>query len=47
MKSCGTIMAEEINGHVNQPSRRVLGDYALQQGPDIFQVLSFLIRLER
>jgi len=35
-KSCGVIMAKEVNGHVNQPQRRVLGDYALQQGPKHF-----------
>jgi len=29
-------MAEEINGHVNQPPRKVLGDYALQQRPKHF-----------
>jgi len=29
-------MTEEINGHVNQPQRRVLGDYALQQAPRHF-----------
>jgi len=39
-KSCGVIMAEEINGHVNQPPRRVLGDYALQQGPRHFSSIA-------
>ena len=39
-KNCGVIMEEEINGHVNQPQRRVLGDYALQQGPKHFSSIA-------
>jgi len=33
-------MAEEPNGHENQPPRRVLGDYALQQGPGHFSSIA-------
>jgi len=35
-KTGGEIMAEEANGHVDPLYRRVLGDYALQQGPRHF-----------
>jgi len=35
-KTGSEIMAEEANGHADPPQRRVLGDYALQQGPRHF-----------
>jgi len=35
-QSCGSIMAEEPNSRNDPPPRRVLGDYALQQGPRHF-----------
>ena len=35
-QSCCEIMAEELNGRNDPPPRRVLGDYALQQGPRHF-----------
>jgi len=35
-KTGGKITTEEANGHVDPPQRRVLGDYALQQGPRHF-----------
>jgi len=35
-------MAEEINGHVNQPQRRVLGDYTLHQRPRLFSSIAVL-----
>ena len=35
-KTGGEIMVEEANGHVDPPQKRVLGDYALQQGPRHF-----------
>jgi len=41
-KNCGAIMAEEINGHVNQPQRRVLGDYTLHQRPRHFSSIAVL-----
>jgi len=42
-KTSGEIMAEETNGHVDPadpPPRRVLGDYALQQGPRHFSSIA-------
>jgi len=45
-KSCGAIMAEEINGHENRQLQRKFGDYACSRGLDIFQVLLFPIPLE-
>jgi len=44
-KTSGEIMAEEANGHVDPadpPPRRVLGDYALQQGPRHFSSIVVL-----
>jgi len=35
-QNCGAIMAEEPNGRNDPPPKRVLGDYALQQGPRPF-----------
>jgi len=46
-QSCGEIMAEEVNGRNDPPPRRVLGDYALQQGPNTSQALLFLTQLEQ
>jgi len=42
-KTSGEIMAEEANGHADPadpPPRRVLGDYALQQGPRHFSSIA-------
>ena len=39
-QSCGEIMAEEVNGRNDPPPRRVLGDYALQQGPKHFSSIT-------
>jgi len=35
-QSCGEMMAEEPNSRNDPPPRRVLGDYALHQGPKHF-----------
>jgi len=38
--SCGAIMAEEPNDRHDPPPRRVLGDYAFQQGPKHFSSIA-------